>query len=251
MSRSSYTALLVGVSTLLVGASACGVRLAELQAPRPAPAGSCVVVGLLGGLDRRDDASKGVRRLALRLGSAGLAVETFENRRAGVALVFVRDALDADRDGRVDRSEAGRARVVVYGQSLGGGAAMALARSLEAEGVGVELLVLIDSVGRGDDVVPANVRRALNLYQDDGWFVAGEHPVRARDPARTRVVEREFEYDRPPGSAIRLDDLAWHETAFREAHARMDRDPRVWRAVEGAILSACGGRAGESVGTGS
>ena len=237
-------------SYLLMGwaawaAAACGgVRLADLSAPRPVPAGSCVVVGLLGGMDAWDDADKGVRRLALELRDPARAwyAETFENRRVALAHRFVVLALDADRGGAVSDAESRRARTVVYGQSLGGMAAVRLARLLEADGVAVELLVLIDSVGWQDDLVPANVRRVANLYQDDGRVIRGEHPLRAADPAATRILgEWEFEYDEPPGSRIDVDDLPWHKLAFRIAHAKMDRDPRVWRRVGRLIRGACEG----------
>lgn len=238
-----YPVARLAVSMTLFGCIGCGgVRLAELDPPRTAPPEGCLVVGLLGGMDAWDDSTKGVRRLALELRdpAAGLRAETFENRRAGRALAFVRRALDADGNGDLSPREARRLRLVIYGQSLGGGAAVALARQLALERVPVELLVLIDSVGRNDGVVPPNVRRVANLYQDDGWFIAGENPVRPRRPAATRVVlQREFEYDRPPGSTIDIGDLPWYKKAFRVAHARMDRDPRVWAAVERLVRDAC------------
>lgn len=243
MLRSLYPAGLLAVSTAAALAGCGGVRLSHLSTRGPVPEGGCLIVGLLGGLDAWDDSTKGVRRLALELRepAAGVRAETFENRRAGRALAFVRGVLDADRDGRIDAGEERTGpRLVVYGQSLGGGAAVALARQLALEGIEVDLLVLIDSVGWNDGIVPPNVRRVANLYQDDGWLVAGEHPVRPRDPDATRVVlQREFEYDRPPGSTIDVGDLPWHKLAFRLAHARMDRDPRVWRAVERLIRGAC------------
>ena len=237
------------LTVLALGLLAAGCRsvsLADLATPRPVPDGACVVVGFLGGRDAWDDRSKGVRRVALRLRDpeGRRFTETFENRRVDVALEFVREALDADRNGRIGPAEAAlrRARLVAYGQSLGGGAAVTFARLLRARGVPVHLLIQIDSVGIGDDRLPPNVRYAANLYQDDGRLIAGEHPVRAADPDRTRVLANwEFEYDRPPGSRIDIDDLPWHKVAFRAAHARMDRDPRVWRRVERLIETACAG----------
>lgn len=152
-------------------------------------------------------------------------------------------------------------RLVVFGQSFGGAATVEFARRLArlrscgddaAPGpdgrrqarvsVPVSMTVQIDSVGMGDAMVPANVRAAANLYQDDGWIVEGEHPVRAADPARTRILgNREFDYSEPPGSEIDIDDLPWWKTIFRVAHARMDRDPRVWRAVDDLVRTACAG----------
>ena len=236
--RRSYLAASVAAWLAACG----GARLADVAAPRPVPAGSCVVVGLLGGMDRWNDDRKGVRRLALDLRDPErrVWVETFENRRLTVAGRFVVQALDADRDGAITSAEAARARVVVYGQSFGGMAAVRLARLLATESVPVELLILIDSVGWGDAVVPANVRRAANVYQDDGRAIRGQHPIRPADPTATGIVgEWELDYDVPPGSAIDVDDLPWHKLAFRVAHAKMDRDPRVWERVGGLVRSAC------------
>lgn len=225
-----------------MGLAACGgVRVADLSAPQPAPEGSCVVVGLLGGLDAWDDESKGVRRLALTLRdpAEGRYAETFENRRAGLAREFVVRTFDAGRDATPAGSRD--VRVVVYGQSLGGMAAVGLARALERDGVTVDLLVLIDSVGPGDGTIPGNVRQVANLFQDDGRIIRGQHPIAAADPAATRVIgEWEYEYDEPPGSGIDVGDLSWHKRAFRVAHAKMDRDPRVWERVESLVRSACG-----------
>ena len=135
---------------------------------------------------------------------------------------------------------------MIYGQSLGGMAAARLVHALERDGVPVDLLVLIDSVGPGDGRVPANVRRVANLYQDDGRVIRGQHPVAAVDPAATRMVgEWEFEYDAPPGSRIDVSDLPWHKRAFRVAHAKMDRDPRVWQRVDALVRAACGASRGD------
>jgi hypothetical protein len=235
--------LLIGMGAWAL-ASCGGVRLADLSAPRPAPAGSCVVVGLLGGLDTWNDSDKGVRRLALELRDPARRrwAETFENRRVPLARRFVVQVLDADRDGAVTEAEARRARLVVYGQSFGGMAAVRLVRMLEADGVPIDLLVIIDSVGWSDSVIPANVRRVANLYQDDGLVIRGERPLRAADANATAILgEWEFEYDEPPGSEIEVGDLPWHKLAFRVAHAKMDRDPRVWRRVEGLVRAACPG----------
>ncbi len=216
--------------------------MADLAAPRPVPANSCVVVGLLGGLDRWDETDKGVRRLALSLRDPERRrwAETFENRRLGFARWFVVEALDRDGDGQLTGDEVRDVRVVLYGQSLGGWAAIRLARLLEVDRVPVELLILIDSVGWNDGLVPANVRRAANLYQDDGLVIEGEHPLRARDPGATEILgEWLFEYNEPPGSMIDIGDLAWHKLAFRVAHAKMDRDPRVWQRAEQLVRTAC------------
>lgn len=160
--------------------------------------------------------------------------------RRGVASAFVERALDRDGSGRIEAEEADDVRLVVYGQSFGGDAVVEFARMLEEMGVPIRLTVQIDSVGVGDATIPANVEYAANLFQDDGWFVEGEHPIRAEVPERTTILEnREFDYDRPPGSEVELDGVPWWDRLFRVAHARMDLDPRVWSHVEHLVIKKC------------
>jgi hypothetical protein len=129
---------------------------------------------------------------------------------------------------------------VVYGQSFGGAAVLKFARSLERRSIPVVLTVQVDSVGRGDGLVPTNVRFALNLYQSDGWLIRGEQPIRAEDQRKTVILGNErFHYSRPPGSEIEVDDLPWWKLVFRIPHTRMDRDERVWNRVGRAIRTAC------------
>ena len=93
----------------------------------------------------------------------------------------------------------------------------------------------MDSVGRTDAVIPPNVRRAANLYQDSGWLIRGEAPIRAEDPERTETLDNfRFQYD---NSDIDLSHLPWYKTIGRVAHAKMDRDPTVWQKVEELILN--------------
>ncbi|HJR53617.1 MAG TPA: hypothetical protein VJ982_07865 [Gemmatimonadota bacterium] len=225
----------------LIAIGCATVEIGDLSTPMPVPAGSCVALGFLGGMDRWDDGSKAARRLALDLREPGgrRYAETFENRRLDVATAFVLRALDADGDGALTAAERQRARWVVYGQSLGGGAAVALAWRLESLGVAVETLLLLDSVGWHDEPVPGNVRLVATLYQDDGWVIHGESDPRLADPSATRRIVEEFDYDRPPGSAISLQGLPWWKLALRVAHSRMDRDPRVWERAHDLAHMAC------------
>ena len=198
-------------SIALLVASGCGggIHIADIEIPRPVPESSCLVIGFLGGRDAWDDSSKGVRQLALELRSEGLLAETFENWRRSVALEAVRDALDRNGDGAIDVQEAGtfqngqnvqNVRLVVYGQSFGAAAVVKFAHELNELDVPIELSVQVDSVGRDDALIPPNVRSAANLYQTDGWFLDGEHPIRAEDPEATRILGNwRFDYSEPPG----------------------------------------------------
>ena len=229
------------LSAALLGIGCATVELEDLSTPRPVPQGSCVTVGFLGGLDAWDDRSKGARHLALDLRDPASAryAETLENRRLDVATELVRRSLDADRDGSLSPQERVRARWVIYGQSLGGGSAAWLAWRLAALGVPVELLLLVDSVGRWDESIPGNVRIAVALFQDDGWVIRGESSPELVDPERTGLFLEEFDYDRPPGSSISLRGLPWWKLAFRIAHGRMDRDSRVWERARSLVRGAC------------
>jgi hypothetical protein len=216
---------------LLLGLGCAGIRVEEIETRRPLPAESCLAVGFLGGRDAWDDETKGVRQLALDLRRRGVFAETFENRSRDVALGLVQ--------------EARASRLVVYGQSFGGAAVVRFAREAEIE---VELTLQIDSVGRNDAVLPPNVRNAANFYQTDGWFLDGEHPIRAANPERTRILGNwRFDYSKPPGSEISIADVPWWKLAFRIPHARMDRDPEVWRLARRFLEAACAGEDLENI----
>jgi hypothetical protein len=222
------------------GALGCTkARLEDLRVPESVPSGACVVVGFLGGHDARDDDSKGVRQLALRLRDLSTS-ETFSNRSRGLAEEFLLETLDRNGDGIIDPSES--RTLVIYGQSFGGAATVKFAWRLANMRVPVYLTVQIDSVGTGDDRIPPNVAFAANLYQRNGWFIRGENPIRAIDPSHTRILGNwKFDYGSSPGSEISLVGLPWWKTFLRVTHTKMDRDPRVWELVERLVRAACDG----------
>lgn len=211
----------------------------HFTAPRPMQPGHTLVLGFMGGRDSWRNTEVGVGRTARwlrRKAMPGVHVETVENTRRDLALRLVRACLDGNGDGRLQPEERQRARIVLYGQSFGGAAVVKFARQLDRLGVPVLLTIQVDSVGRGDGLIPPNVRAAANLYQDNGRLIRGEAPIRAADSGRTRILGNfRFDYS---NLDIDLSHLRWYKKIGRRAHAKMDRDPAVWRKVEELILTA-------------
>src|SRR3990172_7442766 len=163
---SAFLALL-SISLLL---SACifrrPQRYSDFITPTPLPPDQYLVIGFLGGRQPRNNAKEGTRRLALKLRATnlpGVHVETVENARRPLALELIRNAFDRNQDGRLDEAERRQVRLILYGQSFGGAAVVKLARELHALDIPVLLTVQVDSVGREDAEIPANVQAAANL----------------------------------------------------------------------------------------
>jgi len=236
---------MAGIAALAAGLTLplAAQRWEDFTTPAPLKSGDTLIIGFMGGRDRWDNSTRAVRKLALSLRDKklpGVYVETVENRKRDLALRLVERAFDADGDGALGEAERSAARVILYGHSFGGAAVVKFARQLEAQGIPVILAVQVDSVGRGDAVIPPNVARAANLYQRDGWFIRGEAEIRAADPARTKILGN-FLYDYSRRE-IDLSAEPWHKKIFREAHAKMEHDPEVWSRVEELILEAMAGR---------
>lgn len=238
-----FRASLLCLALAAGGASARGQRHQDFTTPTPLKEGEVLIVGFMGGRESWDNDKRGVRKLALKLRAKnlpGVHIETIENRKRKLAVELIRNALDRDRDGRLDGRERASARLVIYGQSFGGAAVVKLARQLKGMGVPVLLTVQVDSVGRGDKVIPSNVRRAANLFQRDGLIIKGEREIRAEDSARTTVVGNfKFDYD---GKEVDLSEVSWLKRLFQAAHTKMDHDPEVWALVERLVLDAASAR---------
>lgn len=212
---SAFLALL-SISLLL---SACifrrPQRYSDFITPTPLPPDQYLVIGFLGGRQPWNNAKEGTRRLALEL---------------------IRNAFDRNQDGRLDEAERQRVRLILYGQSFGGAAVVKLARELHALDIPVLLTVQVDSVGREDAEIPANVQAAANLFQHDGRLIRGEAEIRAEDLQKTKILGNfRFSYQ---DKQVDMSDVTWHKRIFRDAHAKMDRDTEVWTQVEELIVAA-------------
>jgi hypothetical protein len=234
--------LAIALCFSLSGGAVSSQRYQDFITPTPLAEGATLVIGFLGGRESWDNEKRGVRKLALKLRALqlpGVHVETVENTKRPVALALVRHALDRDRNGRLDEHERASARIIVYGQSFGGAAVVKFARELEALGVPILLTVQVDSVGREDAVIPANVARAANLFQRDGFTIRGEREIRAADPRKTTILGNyRFTYR---DKKIDLSEVSWFKRLLQRAHTKMDFDPEVWGLVEKTILAAARG----------
>jgi hypothetical protein len=222
---------------LLASGTGRGERVLAFSAPAPTVQQQVLVLGFMGGRNRRDDEHFGVGRFAKKLREMDLPcvrVETIENAKRELALELVRQAFDRNGDRQIDSQERESTRLILYGQSFGGAAVVRFARELKAVGIPVMLTVQVDAVGQNDEVIPSNVAAAANLFESDDLFVHGARHIRAEDP-QTTVILGNFEFNYR-NSAIDLSDLPWHKKVFQESHLRMDRDPAVWSKVEDLIL---------------
>lgn len=219
--------------------------VAEAAGDSPAP--PVIIFGFVGGMVRHDDTVHDEVRFATRLRSeysAGVDVETFENRNGEIARQRIIRLLDANHDGKLSREEKQSARIILYGHSWGAAEVVTLARSLEREGIPVLLTVQVDSVsklGQNDEVIPPNVAEAVNFYQADG-LLHGTSRIRAADPARTQILGNyRFAYGSVPYSCA---DYPWYLRVFMKAHTQIECDPKVWQQVDSFIHSSFPGGGG-------
>jgi hypothetical protein len=197
-----------------------------------------LVIGILGGNERWDDDSRGIRQLALKLEAMGLTdveVETLENRKLDLAMELIHGAFDRNLDNHLDYYERSSAQLILFGHSLGGSAVIKLSRRLKEMDMPVLLTVQVDSVGFKDHVVPSNVLRAANLFQQNGWILKGEEKIDAEDPRSTNIIANiEFDYSE---KEVDMSGVPWERSLFSVPHSKMDADPEVWAMVEEMIIN--------------
>ena len=193
------------------------------------------VLGLLGGWERAHDPHRGVHKLVVKLRETpGIEAESFSNHRRRTALKYLLKKLDANADRKLDSAEKANARIVIFGQSLGGAQTVALARDLRKRGIPVLLTVQVDSVGLRDSRIPENVLAAANFYQHELLTIRGEETIAAADPAKTRILGNiQFHY--PPFLPSHARPESRARRWFGGGHARMEADPLLWAQVEGMI----------------
>ncbi len=108
-------------------------------------------------------------------------------------------------------------RVIIVGHSLGGWAALSVARNLQSRNIPIELTIQIDSVGITDHTVPKNVKAAAIFHARDVLFFLTTKSIKLEDPGQTKLVE---------------DVLVRHA-----GHESVTRDPRIRELVLSTVRS--------------
>ena len=222
----------------LTSSVASSQRLSQLTTPTPLAPGSTLVIGFLGGYDRWDDEHRSVRQLVLKLRQRpNVYAESISNHHRALALKLLRQALDTNHNNRLDPDEIANSRIILFGQSWGGAAAIALARDLQRMGIPVLLTVQIDSVGVHDDLIPSNVRAAANFYQHDPFTtIHGRSQIRAADPSRTMILgnfQSSYVF-----RSVDESNATKARQVFGGSHTKLELDPVVWSRVEQYISDA-------------
>jgi hypothetical protein len=236
-----YSAFIAILLSLQIGCAGFGGKqYHHFETQTPLKGDQTLILGFLGGLERWDDESRGVRKLAMKIDALKLSnvhIETLENRKRDLAIRFIRNTFDRDQNGFLDDRERDSIRLILYGHSLGGAAVVETSRELKRMGVPILLTVQIDSVDLvyDDRLIPSNVKRAANLFQDDGWILRGEDKIEPENPDKTRIIANiRFDYRK---KHIDMSSLSWERKLFSLPHTKMDADPEVWATVEQMILS--------------
>ena len=199
-----------------------------------------IVIGFVGGFIKHDDPVHSEVQLAARLRKGyptGVEVETFESYHGKQARKKVLSLLDTNHDGKLTPEEKQNARIIIYGHSWGGSQAVALARSLEKDGIPVRLTIQVDSISkirRNDAVIPANVAQAANFYQPNG-LLRGQPKIRAANPARTKIIGN-FRFDYK-AVTYKCGEYPWYDRLFVKSHTQIECDPGVWKQAESLIRS--------------
>jgi hypothetical protein len=249
MSKSRLTSLTTPliVSLMFFFLLGCAV-LAQQQNSSSEPVSHrqrAIVIGFMGGNVAPDDIIRNELIMSDRLRASypqGVYFEVFENRRVEAAHQKILQLLGTTPGHSSSPAGKSAGQIILYGHSWGASAVVTLADELHKDGVPVTLTVQVDSIekkGQQDGVIPANVARAVNFYQPDG-FLHGRTEIRAADPAATQILgnfrvsykDKEI----PPECSA----YPWYERKFIKTHIAIECDPTLWNRIEGLIRDSLG-----------
>lgn len=208
----------------------CGAQItsdASIQSPRKMPPqvtrdAQCRILylGIVGGLETANNPRSGVVQIRDVLRGKeypDVCAKSFSPYVWLSGLNWVLEHFPA-HPGRFTNDELARApKIVIVGHSLGGWAAVSVARNLELRNIPVELTVQIDSVGLTDHTVPENVKAAAIFHARDILMFLTTKGIKLEDANQTRLVEN---------------------VLVRNAgHESVTRDPRIRQLVLGTVES--------------
>lgn len=198
-----------------------------------------LVVGIAGGWEPAGAPWTITRRIATHLEVQhypGTTFQTFGNHHLVDAKARITQHLDTNHDGTLDQQERRQARLILYGQSLGGAATISLCRWLKKQEIPVRLNVQIDSVGLRDGKIPSNVQEAANLYQRDFGPIRGQSKIKPEDPKKTRILGN-WRYHYPRNKLIDTSEWPLAHRLIVNPHLKMEFDPEVSAKVEDLIAT--------------
>jgi pimeloyl-ACP methyl ester carboxylesterase len=229
--------LAVIVPVMLAAALPVSARASD-TAVVPSENPSNIVVGFVGGFVDHNNPHHGPVQLAQHFRQTlpkGTYVRVFENRHRRVAYKAVMQLLDVNHDGVLSPEERDRARIVIFGHSWGGAAAVLLARDLRRQSVPVLLTVQVDSVAKlwqNDSVIPDNVAEAVNFYQTEG-IIHGRRQIAAADPAKTEILGNYLlDYKKHP---IACPQASLWDRILTPGHMQSECDPQVLSQIESMV----------------
>lgn len=212
--------------------------LGKLDPIRPAPAGTLIVIGFMGGNVSPGNLVHREALVARELQDSDpvrLHAAVFANHDGQSALQAVLQLLGADQKGQLSPTEKHAARIVIYGHSWGASETVTLARRLNELGIPVLLTIQVDSVAKSnedDRSIPPNVHEAVNFYERDG-LLHGRKLIAAMDPAQTTILGNfKSSYRDHP---ISCPGYSWFARTFMKPHIEIENDPSVWTRIEALI----------------
>ena len=198
-----------------------------------------LVLGIAGGWEPADAPWTITRRIATHLELQQFpdtAFHSLSNHNLKTAKKLITQTIDTDRDGKLSEPERAQARIILYGQSLGGAATIKLCRWLKKQQVPVRLNIQIDSVGFRDGKIPSNVKEAANLYQHELSPIRGQSHIKPEDPAKTRILGN-WRYHYPREKIINTTEMPLGHRLILNPHLKMEFDPEVSAKVEELIAT--------------
>lgn len=201
---------------------------------------STLVLGITGGWEPAD-APWAITTRINALSSINAPADThfasISNHRLEQGRKLIRQLLDTNHDRKLSPEERSKARIILYGQSMGGAGTIKLCRWLNKQKIPVLLNVQIDSVGVRDGRVPPNVAAAANLYQHDLGPIRGQSKISAQDPAKTRILGN-WRYSYPKDKLIDTTHMPIGHRLILNPHLKMEFDPEVALKVTELIRTA-------------